>query len=227
MRSITSLALAILAAGCYASEGRADVMLQSQFQGGTSVSATYSKPPGTTTKSTTAGAFTATPTSPSGSPFDAYCVSLGISVGSGPDNIKITSVQSLHSVGQSFFTDSQYVDVGNRLEFLLDSYGGGSANDKRALALAIWHTIDKNFSYTGGTAPVNALYNQFIQFTGYVSGTVYEPNAKLFVVNQGYKPYQNLIGLSAVPEPASVVLAGLGLSGVGLIAIRRARRRDS
>lgn len=230
MRTIPGLAAAVLAAGLFATEGRADFDFKSQYQGGTSVNVVHSLGSGTVALSTSAGPFKATPISPSGSPFDAYCVSLNISVGNGPDNIKVSSIQSLHSLTNTVadhFEYSGFTDVGNRLEFLLNKYG--ATGDKDALALAVWYTIDKKFSYTGGNPTLNANYAAYIDFAaaGYVSGTVYNPNAKLLVVNQSKTPYQNLIGITAVPEPASIVMAGAGLGAIGLIAVRRGRRKDS
>ncbi|MFO0887660.1 MAG: hypothetical protein U0790_00790 [Isosphaeraceae bacterium] len=195
-------------------------MVQSQFQGGTGVNFSYTGSSG----SASAGPFSVTPLNPAGPAFDAYCVSLNIQVGSGPDTLRVSAIQALNSVGQAFFINSQYADVGNRLAFLLSSYGGGNSDGKQALALAVWRTIDKNFSYTGGTTAVNTLYAQYIQFTGTIRATCTPPGAKLLVVDQAYAPYQNLIGITSVPEPTSLVLAGSGLGGLGLLAARRVRK---
>lgn len=230
MRSIfkaTAMAAGVLAATMAGGASRAGVILQSQFQGGPGVNMTYSTGSGTASEGASAGAFTATPTSPAGAAFDAYCVSPEVQVGWGPDTIHVSGVSSLHSVGQDFFTHSNYADVGNRLEFLLWAHGGGGADAKSALALAIWHTMDKNFTYSGANAAVNALYAQYIQFTGYTQGSVYAAGAKLFVVDQAASPYQNLIGVSSVPEPASVISAFVGLGAAGLFAARRGRRQGA
>ncbi|OJW26995.1 MAG: hypothetical protein BGO49_21895 [Planctomycetales bacterium 71-10] len=209
--------------------GRADSIITSQFQGGPGVTITYSTGPTTTaTHGGGAGAFTATPTSPSGSAFDAYCVSPEISVGAGLTTLQAQTIYQLNTIGQSFFQYSAFGDVGNRLAYLLGAYGSvNTTNSKAALALAIWDTMDSKFSYTGGSTAVNNLFATYTSFAGYNSAVQYAPLATLYVIDPS-TPYQNLIGISsdlnAVPEPASVVSAFVGLGAAGLFAARRARR---
>lgn len=205
-------------------KAQASSTLSSQFNGGPSVTVTYTDSGGNIqTEGSAAGGFTVTPTSPGGPAFQAFCVSLDVQVGYGPDTIQANVVQPLSSVDDTFFIHSNYSDVGNRLAYIL-THDMGDADHDSAAALAVWYTIDKNFSYTGGTAAVNALYSSFISFAGYDPTTAYGGStAKLFVIDpQG--SYQNLIGLteqSFVPEPAGVVSAVVGLAGVGLIGLRR------
>jgi hypothetical protein len=225
VRPITlSASILTLAAG----GARADFIMESQFQGGgPGVTVDYTGPGNTVhTESTSAGAFTVTPKIPGGSPFDAYCVSLDVQVPTHAVTINVGSILQLYTVDNSFFTHSNYEDVGNRLAYILTHDLGATPTDdaKYAASLAIWHTIDKNFSYTGGSTAVNNLYTSFIAFTGYDEHTHYGiDTAKLFVVDpQG--SYQNLIGVTSygtVPEPASVVSAIVGFGGLGLVALRR------
>ena len=168
-----------------------------------------------------------TPTSPAGSPFQAFCVSLDIQVPTSATTIYANIDQPLSSVDNTFFTHSSFTDVGNRLAFILTNDLGTTVKTEAA-ALAIWYTIDKNFSYTGGNQALRDQYNADIAFTGYNSGTAYGGlDAKLFVVDQSKHKYQNLIGLTpygTVPEPASVVSAVVGLAGMGLFGLRRNRK---
>ncbi|MDG3002543.1 hypothetical protein [Paludisphaera mucosa] len=229
MRKILNgMAAVVLGAGLAMGPARADSTFTSQFQGGPGVNITYSTGSGTASEGTAAGPFTLTPTSPSGSALDAFCVSPDVQVGWGPDVIHTSSVLSLNTVGQSFFTHSNYADVGNRLAFLLVSHGGGDVNTDAALALSIWYTMDKNFSYTGADSTVAGLYTSYISFAGYDSSTLYGgSDAKLFVVDPAGS-YQNLIGITSqsfVPEPSSVISAAVGMSASGLFVLRRARRR--
>ena len=146
------------------------------------------------------------------------------SVGNGPTTILANQVLALNTVTNAFFTDSLYGDVGNRLAFLLTNYSATGSDP--ALTLAIWKTIDKNFTYRNGSSSVDYWYGVYTSFTGYNSSLQYGPNAKLFVIDPS-TPYQNLIGLSdvsAVPEPTGVISAAVGLGAVGLFARRRIRR---
>lgn len=232
MRTIlkTATMAGVLAAGLLGGAARADTIITSQFQGGPGVTITYSTSPTTTaTHGGGAGAFTATPTSPSGSAFDAYCVSPEISVGGGLTTLEAQTIYQLNTIGQSFFQYSGFSDVGNRLAYLLGTYGSvNTANSKAALALAIWDTMDSKFSYSGGSTAVNNLYATYTAFAGYDASVLYTPEAKLLVIDPS-TPYQNLIGISsdlnAVPEPASVISAFVGLGAAGLFAARRSRRK--
>ncbi|APW62151.1 PEP-CTERM sorting domain-containing protein [Paludisphaera borealis] len=203
------------------------VTLSSTFQGGESVQVKYTGQ--NSWQSTTAGAFTETPISPGGSAFNAYCVSLNISVGNGPDTIHATTTSPLSSVTNAspYFANSGYSDVGNRLAYLLTQFSATTADQKSAMALAIWDTIDSKFMYRYATTSIDNLYNQYTSFSNYNSHTAYGgTNATLFVVNAN-DHYQNLIALTSygsVPEPASIVSAVVGLAGMGLVGLRRRRK---
>ncbi|WP_156512595.1 PEP-CTERM sorting domain-containing protein [Planctomyces sp. SH-PL62] len=228
MRSLLgSVAAVVLSAGLGAGAAHADATLISQFNGGVNVNMTYSTGSGTGSETGGAGAFTLTPTGPAGPAFAGFCVSPDVQVGWGPDTIYASSVLELNTVGQSFFTHSSFSDVGNRLAYLLVTHGGGDSTANSALALAIWYTMDQNFSYTGGNTAVNNQYSSFITFAGYDGGTFYgEGLAKLFVIDP-VGSYQNMIGLTGqnfVPEPASLVSAAVGMGAMGLFGYRRTRR---
>lgn len=220
----------VLATGLLGGAGRADTIITSQFQGGPGVTITYSTGPTTTaTHGGGAGAFTAIPTSPSGSAFDAYCVSPEISVPGGLTTLEAQTIYQLNTIGKEFFQYSGFGDVGNRLAYLLGTYGSiNTTESKAALALAIWSTMDSKFKYSGGSTEVNDLFAAYKSFADYKSTVRYAPQAKLLVIDPS-TPYQNLIGLSsdlnAVPEPASVISAFVGLGAAGLFAARRARGR--
>lgn len=224
-----------LAMGCVVStwagdEARAaDVILKSVFQGGDDVQVKYTGQ--TSWQDTTAGAFTATPTSPSGPSFDAFCVSLNVPVGTTTNNIHFGSILALNTVTNAFFTNSAFGDVGNRLAFLLTAYGGGSQTSDSALALAVWDTIDKNFTFRNASWSVVNRYNDYTDWAhnGYNAATLYGPSARLLVADP-VGSYQNLIGLTNLqptPEPSSLVLAAVGLGAAGLAALRRSRRGAS
>jgi hypothetical protein len=252
MRSIfktTAVAAGVLAAGLVGGRSQAaGVNVDSTWQsGGVGVTIGFT---GTPSQSTQTGAFAISthdgthPADPGTKLFDAYCASLGVTVGTGKTTINVNPILALHGLTNTaggHFVNSLYSDVGNRLEFLLNKYDAGNnavADVRAALGLAIWNTIDKNFTQSLGSGTVYTLYQQYINWgtNGYVSGTNYNANATLMVV-QPPGSYQNLIGIippggpvtppgsGTVPEPASVISALIGLGAAGLFSVHRARRK--
>lgn len=139
------------------SAAQAGVVLTSEFPGGPGgpgVNISYTNLLGNKVyEDTMAGAFKMTPVTPAGDIFNAFCVSPEVQVGTGPTTVNASSVLLLNTVKGDFFTHSLYTeDVGNRLAYLLVTAGSG-ANDLAALSLAIWHTMDKNFSYSTWAIP--------------------------------------------------------------------------
>lgn len=275
MRTIFKAAMAVvLATGLGAGYCRAGDIYQSDFQGNATATIKYTtgfdKKGNPVTKSEGAGvgAFSVLPVDangkPIGSAFDAYCVSLNVQ-NPKEDPIKIVAsdvaLNTLKASDNDSFQYTKYAsDVGNRLAFLLEKYESiangletknlkfNEAERETALSLALWKTIDANFSYSslkGGknsgiaSSDVDKLYNALIGFGGYDKGVSYSDDARLLLVSgtTNGKPYQNLAGIiphpvtpggpdpgGAVPEPASVISALVGLGAAGLFAGRRARR---
>ncbi len=242
MRTILKAAAACaLAAGLSAENSRAGNVYQSDFQGSASATITYTT--GTyfrhgqlrySTDETSAGVgvFQVTPISPAGTPFDAYCVALNIQNPKG-DPIQIVAddvaLNTLTNSSTDSFQYSAYIDVGNRLAFLLEKYDtiaddltyrgrpvNLSTNEREtALSLALWNTIDRNFDYDDldgsrnsgiSTSDVNRLYNALIDFDGYDANVSYADDARLLWnvtadTTRGDKPYQNLAGI--IPHPVT------------------------
>lgn len=256
-------AAGILTAMLLGGVSRADSIYSSDFQGGPDVEFEYTtgykngnpNKPRTDEVEAEAGAFRVTPTDSSTPAFDAYCASLGISnPAQDPVNLIVASTSPLnqmHKGDGGLFKYSEYEDVGNRLAYLLQTHGGDSDPlAKAALALAVWNTIDKNFSYgyegnshSEGSA-LRSLFNSFVDFSNYDETALYGPNAVYLHVeyadtNKGHKPYQDLVAIvptnpdtqepggPAVPEPASVISILIGMGSAGLFASRRAYRKTA
>jgi len=231
MRPLFRIALAVVAVlaleAISADSARAGMIFSSQFPGGVPVTVSYTRPDGTiANEGTQAAPFNVTPLDPSGPSFQAFCVSLAVQVGWGPDIRKATVVTPLSALTQTDFFASAWSDVGNRLAFLLENdYSRDNDLDHNAaLQLAIWNMIDKNFSYTGGNSTVNGLYQNEILLTGYDSNLSYGGDrAKLLRIDPQGGAYQNLVTICPVPEPASLVMMTLG--GVSLLGYAGYSRR--
>lgn len=251
MQPIFKMAVATaLAVGLMGGSPRADLVHVSGVTSGQSVNVAYTGG----SRSTTAGAFGLTGKAgdlgaaelPPGDSLtiDAYCASLDLSI-SPPVSFALDAVLTLNALtggaGTHFVNTLYTADVGNRLAFLLNTYGGvtnSDANVRAALQLAVWNTIDKNFQIT--STPPAAVVNLYNQYTGWLTNgydafTVYNSNAKFFLTPKlntaAY--YQNLIGLvpgtddtHVVPEPSSVAIV-LGLVGLGVVGRLRARRKTA
>ena len=129
------------------------------------------------------------------------------------------------------YATSTFKDVDNRLAWLIDQ-PQNTVDERAAVQLALWYTIDdidtktfSGFSYTGGDSTLRAEYNQLISFAGYNPDVHYA--TQLYAANHDPNNllYQDLI--SAVPEPSTLMLAGLGLAGSLGIFVRRARKSSA
>lgn len=247
MRAILkTTAAAILAAGLIGgASARADTYW-ANWQDGPRVDVQYTGG----SSNTKAEALTMAATNGGPKLFDAYCVSLGLSIPSGWTNLSPTTVLQLNGLTNAsggYFVNSAFADVGNRLVYLLStfSYGNGSPVNagkseqdvKAAQALAIWATIDKNFKIlTGGSHPalsstVASLYTTYTNWGTGSGQNGYDNNnplinhdAAFFLTNKpNSSEYQNVIGIRPVPEPSSIAIVA-GLIGLGVVGRLRARR---
>jgi PEP-CTERM motif/Thioester domain len=149
-----------------------------------------------------------------------YCIDLWHDNNLG-SSYTITPASSI-SFGQS----STFSDVDNRLAWLVNQ-AQNTVDERAAVQLAMWYTIDnKGFSYSGGDATLRNDYNTLISFTGYDPSVQYAAQFWDATHDRSDTLYQNLI--SAVPEPSSILLAGVGMaSALGFYAVRRRRLSHS
>lgn len=133
----------------------------------------------------------------------------------------------------SYAATSTFSDVDNRLAWLMNQ-PQATVDERAAVQLAMWYTVDnKGFSYSGGDSTLRADYNQLISFSGYQPTVEYSAQLWGATHNAGNTLYQDLISAStvttnSVPEPGSLVLAGVGLvSAAGFHLVRSRRRRTA
>ncbi len=118
-------------------------------------------------------------------------------------------------------------DAENRIGWLLthnpnpSDHGAAAVDERGAIQLAIWYTTDayhspwylsglgSSFSYTGGSAGMAGDYNALVSFAGYNPDTYYAAN--FYSAEHDGRLYQNLVTMSAVPEPSSLALGGIGI----------------
>lgn len=127
------------------------------------------------------------------------------------------------------YVTSTFADVDNRLAWLVNQ-PQNTVDERAAVQLAMWYTIDNivtgsfaGFSYTGGDSTLRTDYNQLISFAGYNPDVSYTADFWAANHDPGNTLYQDLI--SSVPEPNTLVLAGIGMAAGMGTCIRRGRRR--
>jgi len=144
------------------------------------------------------------------------------------------STYTINSVASLTFSTSTFTDADNRIGWLL-AQGPSTVDARAATQLAIWYTVDNvtnsqlaGFSYSGGDAALRSDYNALIGFKGYDPAVQYGADFWQATHDPTNTLYQNLVSapgvvnIASVPEPGSLVLAGIGLLTVA--GVRRWRR---
>ncbi len=155
-----------------------------------------------------------------------YCVDLW------HDNY-LGSTYTINQVSSMAFGDSTFSDADNRIGWLL-TQDQSTADERAAVQLAIWYTVDNvhnpslaGFSFTGGDATLTSDYNTLISFAGYKPSVNYSADFWQATHDPGNTLYQDLVsapsGLitASVPEPGSIVLAGIALLSLAAVSLRR------
>ncbi len=147
------------------------------------------------------------------------------------------SSYTINPVSSMAFGNSTFSDADNRIGWLL-TQDQSTPDARAAVQLAIWYTVDNvhntslaGFSYTGGDSTLANEYNTLISFAGYKSKLSYsadfwqathDPNNTLYQDLVSDSTSTNTASVASVPEPGSILLAGIAL--LSLAAVRLWRR---
>jgi Thioester domain len=142
----------------------------------------------------------------------------------------ITPVSSIE------YATSTFSDVDNRIAWLLNQ-PQNTVDERAAIQLAIWYTTDNiqtsqfsGFSFSGGDAALLNDYNNLISFAGYDPSVHYAAQFWAATHDPTNQYYQDMVSAvpsitgSAVPEPDSGILAGIGVVAVWGISVWRRRQ---
>jgi len=165
-----------------------------------------------------------------GASFAAYCVEL-------------SQDHALKSNGFQSYTLSTFSDAGQArlLQGLFSSaYGSLSSGlDQAAFQTAVWEITHESKSnkldVSGGDFFFDSLTNgaladntAFIsKANGYLAAAAEYTGSDLYTITRwSNKDYQDLLTVTAVPEPSSFALMAAGLFGFGLVARRRLKQAE-
>jgi hypothetical protein len=159
-----------------------------------------------------------------------YCVDLW------HDNY-IGSSYTITPVSSMLFAESKYTDVDNRIGWLL-SQNQSTADERAAVQLAIWYTIDNKptngFTISSASdMTITNDYDNLIKFTGYNSSITYDAQFWQATHDSSNTLYQNLVSadgpdvnINSVPEPNTLVMSFISVLALGLVHFARAARAE-
>lgn len=144
------------------------------------------------------------------------------------------STYTINPVSSISFGTSTFSDADNRIGWLL-TQDQTSVDARAAVQLAIWYTIDNvhnaqlaGFSFSGGDANIKGDYQSLIGFAGYNPNLNYAADFERASHGGGCNTlYQDLVSgpvnitTQSVPEPGSIVLAGIALLSLAGVQLRR------
>jgi hypothetical protein len=141
------------------------------------------------------------------------------------------SSYTINLVSSMAFGNSTFSDADKRIGWLL-TQDQTTPDARAAVQLAIWYTVDNvqnsslaGFSYTGGDSTLASDYNTLISFAGYNPNLSYSADFWQAAHDSTNTLYQDLVSdppsTSAVPEPGSIVLAGIALLALAAVQLRR------
>jgi hypothetical protein len=155
-----------------------------------------------------------------------YCVDLW------HDNYQ-GATYTINRVSSMSFGASTFSDADNRIGWLL-TQDQSTVDARAAVQLAIWYTVDNvhnaqlaGFSFSGGDATIRSDYNALISFAGYNPSLDYSADFWQATHDYSNTLYQNLVSApcnitsASVPEPGSIVLAGVALLSLAGVSLRR------
>jgi hypothetical protein len=241
------LAGAILLGGAL-SPARADLALTATFTGVASPEqVTYSQNSGANWNTSTAGRYTWTGTGPAiaviGSPFSTYCIEVGQNISNGQTvNYMLTgNVPALPRLTGG----PMGVNKANQLGTLSNGLALGVLGffTQAQMQTAVWHIVFEqtanDFNVNTGTFQVNesvSFRNGVNSLLSYVAANwaSYDPMSSstqgnvLGITNDSSQDQILFVNhdqyLHLVPAPAGVVLAGLGVAGLGGFSLLRRRK---
>jgi len=132
----------------------------------------------------------------------------------------------------TFSTTSTYADAANRVAWAMEN-AGSTADERGATQLFIWSTIGPAFQVISfnGDATLQTDYTALLSLTGYNPNLNYVPGATFLGAVHDGDLHQDLAygspeftPQSIVPEPSTMVIAGLGALGFIGYGWRRRRR---
>ena len=133
----------------------------------------------------------------------------------------------------TYVYDAVITDIGDqnvkyqKAAWLMDRHTGISSSKNASLQLAIWKTLyDDDFTVTNWGSASQTMYESYIdsladfQLTD-ISSTYKYAALTFHYENGSFLDIQDVIIRSPVPEPATLLLLGMGLLGIGAVGRKK------